>query len=254
MKKFIFRSVFMLLLAACCCTSAMAQRHIRPHSHHSHYSRSNSFLDGLEAVETIADYAILGTMLHGLDDYTGIRFGLNSASLRTSGFEATEDNITGCNLGFVFGWYLGHSPIVFEPGIYYSMKGGKIREYAEVGSHDFTLLDTKITTHQFEIPLVFKCVIPVAPQVTLEPLAGPFLSFGFAGTTTDNYQKVDTYDDGVLEDFDAGLRLGAGLALGHLYLETAYDLGLVNLCHNYAWDRHDALRSRTWTFNVGFNF
>ena len=212
---------------------------------------------GLHAVETAADYAILGSVLHNIDDYTGFRIGYNSASLHASGFDATQgDNIPAFNLGIVFGWYLGNTDLALEPGLYYSMKGGNLNElYDSNFSKKHGLSTTEFTMHSFEVPLVLKMHLPIASGVGIEPFAGAFMSFGFAGTTTlDNGDEYDTFDDRFLEDFDAGFRFGAGLSINNLYFEAAYDLGLVNLCDSYEFDRHEALRSRTWSFNIGINF
>lgn len=249
--------VLALLLSSGLCSTASAQRAYRhvPSHHYSHHSRTDNILRGLDAVETAAQYAMIGSMLAKIDDYTGIRVGYNSATLRVSDFDAVKDPIHGVNLGIVFGWYLGHSCVAIEPGFYYSMKGGKLREYMTTGHHSgYDAYDTKLTMHSFEIPLNFKAHLHVAPGTWLQPFAGPFISFGFAGTATFDGEKYDTFDDGVLEDFDAGLRFGSGLQLGRIYFEAAYDLGLLNLCDRYTFDHSEALRSRTWSFSIGYNF
>lgn len=264
MKKVFARTVLILMLLSICFgQEAMAQRHHysrpgRPAHSYRHHSTTDNVLRGMEAAETVYEYAMLGTFLNSIDDYTGLRLGYNSASLRASGFDdATTDPISGINLGIVFGWYLGHSPLSLEPGLYYSMKGGKLRERLSYSrnSQSYAIDDTKLTMHSFEIPFVLKAHLPIAPASSLQPFAGAFMSFGFAGTTTyDDGDKYDTFDDGILEDFDAGLRFGAGLSVDHFYLEAAYDLGLVNLCDSYVWGNHPQLRSNTWSFSVGFNF
>lgn len=257
MKKIISHLTLMLLLMAATCSTAMAQRYHRPYSYRSHSSSYGRAMRGLHAVETAADYVMLGSMLNGIDDYTGLRLGFNSASLRASGFDdATTDNIPAVNLGIVFGWYLGRqSALSIEPGFFYSMKGGKLSEHiGQSGSHG-SFSTTKFTTHSFELPVVLKAHLPIAPAVNIEPFAGAFMAFGFGGTTTlPDGEKYDTYDDRYLEDFDAGFRLGVGLSAGNAYFEAAYDLGLVNLCDRYEFDRHEALRSSTWSFNIGINF
>lgn len=255
MKKTIIRLTLMLLLMAGFGASAVAQYRHSGHYHTSYRpSRTHRILETLDAVEHVADYAMMGAMLSRIDDYTGIRIGYNSASLHASGFDDTPaDDIPAFNLGIVFGWYLGHSNFSLEPGVFYSMKGGHLNEYLTAGGRDFS--STKYTMHSFEVPLVVKAHLPLGPGASLQPFAGAFMSFGFAGTTTaNNGEKYDTFDDRILEDFDAGFRLGSGLSVGNLYFEAAYDLGLLNLCEPYSFDRREALRSRTWSFNIGLNF
>lgn len=255
MKKLLSRFAALLLLAIVVCPSAMGQYRYRPHSHHYH-SRSGRVLRALDAAETVADYAILGTMLHNISDYTGFRIGYNSASLRASGFDGdiSTEAIPALNLGFVFGWDLGHTGLMLEPGFYYSMKGGKLNGYS---GHNLRI-EEKYTMHSFEIPLVLKYDVFLSPHAALQPFAGAFMSFGFAGTTTFDTPTIeaeyDTFDDHILEDLDAGLRFGIGLSVDNLYLEAAYDLGLTDLCDSYEFSRREDLRSSTWSFSIGVNF
>lgn len=249
MNNRLFSSLIIaVLLAFGMNTSAMAQHtHGTPRS--SHYSRTGNVLRGLETVERMTEYAMLGNRISKLDDYTGIRFGYNSASLRSTGIPDTyTESISGANVGVIFGWYLGKSPVSIEPGVFYSMKGGKLNER--------TLnLDTKYTMHSFEVPVVFKLHQAIAPGTVLQPFLGGFMSFGFAGTTTvPGEGKYDTFDNGIFEDLDAGLRFGVGVTAHPLYFEVAYDLGLLNLCDRN-WFRSDpTMKTRTCSFNIGFNF
>lgn len=247
-QKTLIRIFTLLLMVGCCSQFASAQYyHPRPHYHHS---RTGSVLRGLDAVETAVDYGLLGYSMHRLDDYTGLRIGYNSASLKAKGLNhPATDDIGAMDLGLVFGWYVGRNGLIFEPGLYYSMKGGALSNPG--GEYEFTM-------HSFELPLVLKYNIPLVEDVNLQPFVGAFMSFGFAGTATYDdllgYEEYDTFDDGVLEDFDAGLRFGAGLSIDRFYAEVAYDLGLVNLCERGWFDHGDALRSRTLSINVGINF
>ncbi len=266
MKNLVSRiSLMLLLLGLSLGSTAVAQYNGQRPTRHHYHSRTSDVLRGLDAVETAAEYAMLGTRLAHIDDYTGLRFGFNSASMRLSGFDAGSESITGVDLGIVFGWYLGKSKLVsVEPGLYYSMKGGRI--YSRSSSPSFgdwggtrsssSDYNIKMTMHSFELPVVFKLHLPVVPMVSLQPFAGAFMSFGFAGTTTfdshsSSSEKYDSFDDGILEDFDAGLRTGIALNIRPVYMEIAYDYGLLNLDANF----YDAsLRSNTWSFNVGINF
>lgn len=265
----LFSRIALLLLLLGAGSTAMAQyRGQRPAPRSYHSSRTDKVLRGLDAVETVAEYAVLGNMLHKIADYTGLRLGLNSATLRVDDSNCKGESIMGADLGIVFGWYLGRSHVFsIEPGFYYSMKGGRMSTNYNLPSYDDFIggntqhkaithhEDVKMTMHTFELPVVLKGHLPIAPMTTFQPFAGLFAGFGFAGTSSFNAgnstEKYDTYDDGVLEDFDAGVRFGLGLSAGHIYLEAAYDYGLINLDNNfYDFDIH----SKTWSFNVGFNF
>lgn len=274
MKKIITRMVLLCtLLGLSFSNVAMAQRyHSRPVPRH-HY-HGDGFLRALDGAERVGRVALFGAFLHGLDDYTGIRVGYNAASLRTD-LKLSDVNSEfnpGVNIGVVFGWHLGHSPMIIEPGIYYSMKGGELKGRFTDGAY----YNTDISMHSVEIPLVLKAQLPLSPDnyVNLQPFFGGFLSFGFAGTTKyeENFDRIDshgypiynsekyeTYGDDLFCTTDAGLRMGVGLNVGQAYLEFAYDLGLVNLPNSrYGLmdfdDYSDSMRSNTLSFSVGFNF
>jgi len=201
-----------------------------------------------------------------LADYTGIRVGCNAASLSCSGFSG-YDLDRECNAGFaagiVFGWYLGHTPFIIEPGLYYSMKGGTVK-----GSYhskdDRYSFSSDATMHTFEIPLVLKYEIQFHNAgICLHPFFGGFVSWGCGGTTkqqTDGYSdSFDTFGDKGLNRTDAGLRTGIGMGIDHFFVEMAYDCGLVNLADNYTFNNpelgyNNKVNTNTLTFSVGFNF
>lgn len=265
MKKNLFRiSVLLFTLALGLGNTALAQRHYsRPYSHH----HGDGFYRSVRAIEGIAETAAIAHSLHLLDDYTGIRFGYNAASFRLSGFDNASldsDVKSGVNLGLVFGWNLGHSPIIIEPGIYYSMKGGTLRGY-NVGYNDQSRSAIKTTMHMIEIPVVFKYnVLSRTTGITLQPFVGGFLSIGMGGKSKDsaNHESYETFGDNTdqFDAFDAGFRMGVGMTIDHLYLEMGYDLGLVNLPNNeyrnWGYDNgfDDAMRSNCVNINIGFNF
>lgn len=263
MKKTITRLVLLCaLLGLSFSGTVMAQRyHSRPVPRHSY--RGDGFLRALDGAERVGRAALFGAFLHGLDDYTGIRVGYNAASLRTDlkYSNVNSEFAPGVNVGFVFGWHLGRTPLIIEPGLYYSMKGGKLK-----GRFESISFSNDISMHSIEIPLVLKVQLPLSPDnyVSLQPFFGGFLSFGFAGTTKydDSISKpgkYETYGEDLFCTTDAGLRMGVGLNVGQAYLEFAYDLGLVNL-PNTGYnlmgfkDYSDSMRSNTLSFSIGFNF
>ena len=262
MKKIISRILLLTILLGMSFNDvAVAQKHGRP-TRHSYSNRG--FFDALNAVDRVAHTAMLGAHLHRIDDYTGFRVGFNAASLRTDLRNCSYDsNFTpGLNVGFVFGWHLGKTPFILEPGLYYSMKGGEIKG---IYRNDNTRFTTDITMHSLEIPLVFKYELPVTSDryVSLQPFFGGFVSFGFGGDTkiddAAGRDKYSTYKDNLFCTTDAGLRMGIGMNVGFMYLEAAYDLGLVNLPENRYQlmdfdDFSDSMRSNTISLSIGINF
>lgn len=261
MKKFITRLSVLLLLCIVSLgsTPVSAQHHHRSRashytpSRHSHYRSRSYHSSGIgpavDAVGSIVSTAWAGAALHHLDDYSGFRFGYNAATLHASGLSGvSSESNPGINLGFVFGWYVPGTNVIFEPGILYSMKGGKLfgPDNFERPDRSFAEETYDATLHMFEIPLVLKYEVPFPlTGLALHPFFGGYMAFG--GGESD------------LVGFDAGIRTGVGLCMGGFYVEMAYDHGLCNMPNNsfcsFDYNPHrDEIRTRTVSFNVGFNF
>lgn len=253
MKQFVSRlSIVLLLLAVGIgSTNATAQYRHRGYNapRHAHRSTGDRVVHGIYTAQAVGQAAQMGAALHSMADYTGLRLGYNSASLHFSDIHGYDvDPLSGFNLGVVFGWYLGNTPFILEPGVFYSKKGGKFGGHDIDGGKNFT---QKINMHMLEIPLDLKLdlMAPNSP-VHFQPFIGAYMAFGMGGqikdSTDGNWDTFDTYDN-----FDAGLRFGCGLCLSNLYLEAAYDLGLTNMEDNHS---YGDTNTRTFSINIGFNF
>lgn len=245
-----------LLIVVMCITTTMAQ--------HRSYSYRRSGWDTFNrTLGTVHNVASTGALLAGVahfDNYTSIRIGANAASLRLGGelSDVVEtSNTGGLNLGVAFGWYLGHSPIILEPGVFLSMKGGKLSPEGNWGG-DYTSAKYRMT--MLEFPVVFKYEIG-AGAVNVQPFLGGFMAVGIGGSTKFKglSETFDTFGDEGFKSFDAGLRLGVGVNMQPLYFEIAADLGFVNLpardFNDYDFDDWDeSIKSNCVSFSVGFNF
>lgn len=197
--------------------------------------------------------------LDAYDLYYGFRLGCNTSSIRFSNNAIEENSITAMNFGFIAGFPLGNSSVIFEPGILYSVKGGKLRD---------TSVKSEVFMHGIEIPLVLKYDIelPTFSSMSLQPFFGGFFNLGMGGKIKcDNaieHKKFKTYADRY-KRLDAGMRMGCGLNLEFFYLELAYDLGLADLgtdsrafCDIYPsfndWD--DKVRTGNLSISFGVNF
>lgn len=249
MKQFISRiSIVLLLLAVCFGSStAVAQYRHRGYNAPRHYrSRSgDNVVRGIYTAQAIGQAAQMGYALHTMADYTGLRLGYNSASLRFSDSQYNLDPTSGVNVGIVFGWYLGNSPFILEPGVLYSKKGGKF------SGHDGEYFTQKVNMHMLEFPCVLKVDLASPSGLfRIQPFAGAYMGFGMGGQIKDsmdgNWDTFDTYDN-----FDAGFRYGCGLSMANAYFEVAYDYGLTNMeNNNHSGDVH----TKTFSLNVGINF
>lgn len=252
------KKVLSILIALCLCVSssyAQYARHHRVERPHYH-SGWDKFDRTLHTIDNVASTAYLLAGIAHLDNYTGIRVGANTASLKLDGnidHNAVSDNIGGMDLGMVFGWYLGRSPLILEPGVFLSLKGGELS-----ASHDIA---TKYHMTMIEIPLVVKADIPLGSNSALQPYVGGFISFGVGGESDfkDEHASYDTFANDGFKSFDAGLRAGLGLAVNHFYVEIVSDFGLTNLAasrfEDFGYDDwSDEINSRCVSFNIGVNF
>ena len=253
------RTLSILLAIVLCLSVCNAQPHRYYHPErirHHHNSGWENFDRTLHTIDNIASTAMLFASIHAIDSYTGIRAGVNTASLKLYGnIEdcAESEYLGGMNFGVVFGWYIGKSPVIIEPGVFISGKGG------EISSREYSTSKNRMTT--LEIPVVFKYDISHGGNVGLQPFAGGFLGFGIGGDTKyrGDHERYDTFSSDGFKSFDAGLRVGCGLGLGHFYMELVADYGLVNLAasgyRDYGYDDwNDEINSRCVSFNVGLNF
>lgn len=252
MKKFLST----LLVVVMCVSGAMAQH--RSYSYHR--SGWDTFNRTLGTVHNVASTGALLAGVAHFDNYTSIRIGANAASLRLGGELADvveTTNTGGVNLGVAFGWYLGKSPIILEPGVFLSMKGGKLSPERDwVG--DYT--SSKYRMAMLEFPVVFKYELG-AGAVNVQPFLGGFMAVGIGGSTKFKgwSETYDTFSDEGFKSFDAGLRLGVGVNVKPFYFEIAADLGMVNLpardFSDYDFDDWDEkIKSNCVSFSVGINF
>ena len=208
--------------------------------------------------------SVFSERLSSSSSYYGFRFGYNTAMLKFNTEKIGNSSNSGINFGFVAGFPLGESAVIFEPGILYSVKGGK--------TNDEKNIKTNVTMHTFELPFVLKydVALPTMADVAIQPFFGGFFDLGMGGKIKaekgGQREKLKTYSNRFAR-FDAGLRMGVGMRIDFFYVDLAYDLGLRNLgsdskafCNPEAGlyplydDFEDSVHSGCFSVNVGINF
>lgn len=183
------------------------------------------------------------------NSYFGFRVGPSFSRVSSDDVYLNGSSMrTGLNIGVVGGWNMSRfAPLYFETGLFYTEKGGKGKNSID-GSRFTTNLG------YLEVPLQFKCIYYVAPNISLQPFAGGYLSLGVAGKIKDFGDRTayDSFSDSsaAFKRFDGGLRFGCGVGYEMLYLDLTYDLGLANIGH----DDFDKASNRTLMLNLGVNF
>ena len=249
-----------IILVMCLCLGTIFAQSNR-HYAKSHNSGWDTFDRTLRTINNTASTAMLLKGLANSGHYASIRLGANQATLKLSGDIAkfaNNDNLTGMDLGIVFGWFLGKSSFIFEPGLYLTLKGGEIYPDINAPIDDAAC---KVRMTMLEIPLVIKYDIRVSEMVALQPFAGGFLGLGIGGSTKFNgtSTEFDTFSNEGFKSFDAGLRAGCGIEINRFYLEAVADVGLLDLANSQYRDFgfnnwSDEVKSNCITLNVGVNF
>lgn len=190
--------------------------------------------------------------------YFGIRVGLNVPRFYHRGFENGPEikPLSLINTGIVFGNRVGRTvPLYFETGLLYSEKGAKFEATPDVERKTYNL-------KYLELPLVFKYKADVGfDDLTIQPYFGGFLACGVAGNVKLYEQRIkeNPFSDQYLKRFDAGFRIGLGMAFQNFYLDFCYDIGMNNIAakdfHDYNYDDFDGrIRTGCFTASIGLDF
>ena len=113
-----------------------------------------------------------------------------------------------------------------------------------------------------EIPIVLKYKLNTnADDFTVQPFFGGFMAVGVGGTTKlyDSRTKIDPFGADRYKRFDAGIRVGCGMAFQNFYFEMGYDIGLFNIAgrnySEYHYDDFDGhIRTGNLTVTLGVDF
>lgn len=193
-------------------------------------------------------------------NYFGIRVGLNIATLHCRGLEyyPTTNPLAALNAGIVLGNKIGRTvPFFVETGIFYTEKG------LQANAIKMPQIQKQVFKLQYiEIPLLFKYKGNVGfDDLTIQPFFGAFFAVGVKGTAKLYTEKknLNAFTDDYFKRFDAGFRLGIGMAFQNLYLDFAYDIGLCNLAaknfDEYGYTDFDGrIRTGTFAITAGLDF
>lgn len=189
--------------------------------------------------------------------YYGVRLGVNAPQLFFRHMGSIErSSKAGLGVGLVIGRQLGQGvPLFFESGLLYNEKNVKAEATRETQPVTFGL-------RYLEIPLAFKYKIKTGfDDFSVQPFFGGFIACGVGGKMKlyDERIKVNSFSASRLRRFDAGLRLGCGVAFQNFYFEFSYDIGLCDIagkeCSLYKYDDFDSsIRTGCFSATVGIDF
>lgn len=190
--------------------------------------------------------------------YFGIRVGLNVPRFYYRGFDHGPETrpLSLINAGIVYGNRVGRTvPLYFETGLLYTEKGAKFEATEDVERKTYNL-------KYLELPLVFKYKADVGfDDLTVQPYFGGYLACGVGGSVKLYEQRIKEhpFSDQYLKRFDAGFRVGIGMAFQNFYIDFCYDIGMNNLAakdfHDYNYDDFDGrIRTGCFTASIGLDF
>ena len=166
--------------------------------------------------------------------YYGARIGLSQAGVTDSGSKA------GLTLAAVLGARVSDTvPVFLETGLGFTQRGGK-----ENG--------TTLNLNYLEIPILIKYGFPVASNMYVMPLFGPYFSYAISGRIKNSAANLDisAFRDDFYKHTDMGLKLGCGGEWNNLYLELAYKFGLANIADKSL----ESVHGHAFTLEFGVNF
>ncbi len=200
-----------------------------------------------------------------VEQYYGLRLGLNISSLSSDDVNFDMDGRTGINFGAVYGLQLANNtPLWLEVGLLYTEKGGENDKFAmpavkdgngNVTRAEFTeRVKTRLT--YLQVPVVVKYSFDVADDLYIQPFFGGYLALGVGGQTKEygndgvGYGRQSYSSYNAFKRFDGGLRVGCGVEYQMVYAEAGFDFGLANVCDN----DFDSTHTRNFFITAGVNF
>ena len=192
------------------------------------------------------------------DSYFGLRFGLNIPTVRYrgTGGKAQTETLPRFHVGLVYGNKLGDGlPFFLETGLAYTEKGTEIAETTDTGLR-------KTILRYMEIPVVLKYKINTnVDDFTVQPFFGGYMAFGVGGQVKDytDRTKYSPFGKSLYKRFDAGLKIGCGIAFQNFYFSMGYDIGLFDIAGKhyaeYQFDNFDGrIRTGNFTMTLGVDF
>ena len=179
--------------------------------------------------------------------YVGLRIGPSFSTVNSDDKYLDGGNMkAGVNVGLSVGLPLTQAaPLYFEPGLYFTQKGGNGRHEGDTFHYNLDYL---------EVPLVLKYRAPLNEHLSIDPYLGMYGAVGVSGKIK-NYGQREAYnsfsssDKNSFRRGDAGIKIGCGVSYDLLYVDLSYDWGLANICH----DGFDTSHNSALILIVGLN-
>lgn len=183
----------------------------------------------------------------------GIRAGVNFAnvSFSSQGYSVSPNSKTGFNVGLSLDVPMLES-FYFQSGLYLSTKGFEMKEEG---------MKMEANPMYLEIPVLASYRYDFNETSQLQINFGPYFAYGIGGKAkVEQYGRKDEGDffgkEGIADEFDCGLQIGAGVTFGKVYVGCAYQFGLTSIANSDMEKQMGDLtvKNKNFMVNLGYNF
>lgn len=164
------------------------------------------------------------------------------AGINLSNWTGGDTDGTDAKIGFKVGGgmeYAFDKTWSLQPSLFFTTKGTKETSMGE---------DLTVNQVYLELPVNVQARVPVSDNLNMLFAAGPYFGYGIAGKTSYGNVKDDTFGDGGLKRFDAGLGFGVSFEISQIILGLDGQLGLTKLGDG------DAPKNINFGLSVGYKF
>ncbi|OMP78515.1 MULTISPECIES: porin family protein [unclassified Chitinophaga] len=205
----------------------------------------------------------------------GVKGGWNLSTITVdnSGSVDKDKSLSGFNIGVIADMPLVPRILSFQPGVFYTTKGSKLKSGDENDAVHY-----KFTTNPsyIEVPLNFIGKLPVGPGASLFAGVGPYFAFGVAGknktyttvgsTTTITESNIKWDDDtpfnnddpnqgyNKLKRFDWGGNVQVGAEISNFLISAQYGVGFAKINSGGNDSNNDKNKNRVFSVSVGYLF
>lgn len=200
----------------------------------------------------------------------GVRAGVNMSNISNNLETAIPSQIKWAKTSWKTGFSGGivadlkiRNFIAIQPGFFLQLRHN---ECYILDADRIKNMEAYTTSTYLQIPLLVSLRHNLSEIVQWQVDLGPYFSFGVGGNVktdiyeagkTDLYNKEDLFgDDGMIESFDWGFKMGTGLLIDdHYYIGAHYEAGCRNPLRPMDGSiKHIIGHHKVWNFTLGYNF
>ena len=214
----------------------------------------------------------------------GLRAGMNSSGVSTNYMDKQPELIqsnfywhSGVQVGAIADLSI-RKFLAIEVGLFWERHGYDAAMMAATAAEDYMGSQfTRVRYNDIHIPVLMSWRFNILPQAVWSVDLGPYFSYGLSGTkkadsyiafgeedgqlvfdhniSNQKYFKADPKDFLAVNRFDAGLKVGTGLAFfSHYTISVYYQRSVKNNAKDFDGGADYRLRNCSWSVNIGYNF